>query len=144
MIHAQTYGYIEGDTCGRKGCAGTIECHEVQGCSCHISAPCGSCTAPRNFCNACDWEEADEEVINDFIVQVDHRTGVFKSWEPRPLDPTKIDYRIKSHSNSSQICEGVYPEGTTRAEVLARVVGTFGGHFEHFGGGHFKYIAYTD
>lgn len=62
----------------------------------------------------------------------------------RPLDPTKIDYRIRSHSSSSQICEGVYPEGTTKAEVEARVRGTFGGRFESFGNGRFKYIAYTD
>ncbi len=63
---------------------------------------------------------------------------------PRPLDPRKIDYRIHAHSGSSQRCEGVYPDGTTREEVERCVRGTFGGRFERFGGGTFSYIAYTD
>lgn len=62
----------------------------------------------------------------------------------RPLDDTTIDYQIKVHTNSSQICEGVYPEGTTQDEVRAKVNGTFGGRFEQFGNGRFKFIAYTD
>lgn len=138
-------GYLEGETCGRKACVGVIECHPVQGCYCHISAPCSACTAPRNYCPVCGWEEADEEVEPASIVEamINH-PRLYEAPAPRPLDPTKIDYRIKSHSNSSQICEGVYPDGTTRAQVLARVEGTFGGRFEHFGGGKFKYIAYTD
>jgi hypothetical protein len=70
--------------------------------------------------------------------------GAWLSWKPRPLDPRIIDYHIKSHSNSSQLCEGVYPEGATQKEVLAKVEGTFGGRFEQFGGGRFRYIAYTD
>lgn len=71
-------------------------------------------------------------------------TEPLKSFGPRPLDPRKIDYRISAHTNSSQICEGVYPEGTPIAEVLKLVKGTFGGRFEKFRDGHFKYIAYTD
>lgn len=39
---------------------------------------------------------------------------------------------------------GVYPAGTTQAEVEAVVAGTFGGRFESFGDGKFDYIAYTD
>lgn len=61
-----------------------------------------------------------------------------------PLDNTKIDYRITPHTSSSQLCEGVYPEGTTQDQVRAEVKGTFGGRFEQFGGGRFKFIAYTD
>jgi hypothetical protein len=64
--------------------------------------------------------------------------------KPKPLDSTKIDYRIKMHTAATQICEGVYPDGTTREEVERVVKGTFGGRFESFGGGRFKYIAYTD
>ncbi|OPB16733.1 hypothetical protein BFW91_01210 [Pseudomonas fluorescens] len=138
------FGYSEGDTCRRNGCKGVIQIRKAENCSCHISPPCSACTAPRHFCDACAWDEADDEIINDFIVNVDKSTGNYRSWEPRPLDPTKIDYRIKPHTNSSQICEGVYPEGTTREEVQKLVIGTFGGRFEHFGKGKFKYIAYTD
>ncbi|MEB0108264.1 hypothetical protein [Pseudomonas sp. MH9.3] len=138
------FGYCEGDTCRRNGCKGVIQMRKAENCSCHISPHCSACTAPRHFCDACEWDEADDEIINDFIVNVDKTTGNYRSWEPRPLDPRTIDYRIKSHTNSSQICEGVYPEGTTREEVQKLVIGTFGGRFEHFGKGKFKYIAYTD
>ena len=67
-----------------------------------------------------------------------------REYKPKPLDNTKIDYRIKAHTASSQICEGVYPEGTSIAEVENVVKGTFGGRFEYFRDGKFKYIAYTD
>lgn len=138
------HGYCEGDTCNRRGCAGVIDSHPAKDCSCHLSAPCSACTSPRNFCPECDWQESEEQIINDYVVQVDQKSGVFKSWEPRPLDPTKIDWRSRSHSNSSMIKEGVYPPTATRADVEKVVQGTFGGRFEKFGDGRFKYIAYTD
>lgn len=62
----------------------------------------------------------------------------------RLLNPAKIDYTVDVHSNSSQVCEGVYPEGTTMAEVEQICKGSFGGRFEYFRDGKFKYIAYTD
>lgn len=83
-------------------------------------------------------------LINDHIVNIDKNTGQYRTWTPRPLDATKIDWRNASHSNSSMIKEGVYPEGTTIGEVEKLVKGTFGGRFIQFGGGKFKYIAYTD
>jgi hypothetical protein len=106
--------------------------------------PCGACTSPRGFCEACGWEESEDQVINDYVVSVDKATGVYQSWEPRPLDTSKVDWHSKSHTNSTMIKEGVYPVNMTRAEVEKEVVGTFGGRFEYFGGGKFKYIAYTD
>lgn len=68
----------------------------------------------------------------------------FVERKKRVLDPTKIDYRIEGHTSASQKVIGVYPEGTSSAEVEKKVKGTFGGRFERFGGGHFTYIAYTD
>jgi hypothetical protein len=62
----------------------------------------------------------------------------------RQLDPTRIDWHDKLHSGSSMLKEGVYPEGTTQAQVETKVKGTFGGRFEQFGGGKFRYVAYTD
>jgi hypothetical protein len=82
--------------------------------------------------------------MNGYVIKEEKATGVYKSWKPRPLDNSKIDYRILVHSNSSQKCVGVYPEGTTQEEVRKRVDGTFGGRFEQFGGGTFTFIAYTD
>lgn len=138
------YGTSEGDTCNRRGCKGVIDTHKAENCSCHIAPPCSACTAPRNYCPACGWEEVDDVVINDYVVNVDKNTGNYRVWTERPMDSTKIDWRNKSHSNSSMIKEGVYPDGTTRAEVEVLVRGTFGGRFEQFGGGKFKYLAYTD
>lgn len=139
-------GYAEGETCNRNGCNGTIDIHPAENCSCHISPPCGACTSPRAFCQECYWEESEEHVINDYVVQVDRETGVYKSWEPRPLDNTKIDYKNRSHSSCSMIKEGVFPIGTTMEQVRKEVDGTFGGRFEYFDAknGKFKFIAYTD
>jgi hypothetical protein len=53
-------GFSEGEECGRNGCTGIIAIHDVEGCSCHISAPCSACLEPRNFCPVCEWEEADD------------------------------------------------------------------------------------
>jgi len=138
------FGYCKGETCTRKGCKGIVKEHRVENCSCHINPPCGSCTAPRGYCEACGWEESEDEIVNDYVVSVNKSTGVYRSWEPRPLDTTKIDWHSKSHTYSSMIKEGVYPEGTTREQVEQKVRGTFGGRFEQFGNGRFKYIAYTD
>jgi hypothetical protein len=138
------YGLCEGDTCKRDGCRGVIETHPVKNCSCHISPPCSACTSPRNYCPDCAWEEADDEFLNEDFAKSKRETGVYEVWSPRPLDPTKIDWRSQSHSSCSMIKEGVYPEGTTGEEVEKLVRGTFGGKFEYFGGGKFKYIAYTD
>ncbi len=91
----------------------------------------------------CGWE-ARKEIINDYVVTTNTKSHIYEAWKPRPLDPTKIDWHNKPHSNASMIKEGIYPEGTTRAQVEEKVVGTFGGRFERFGDGKFKYIAYTD
>ena len=138
------FGYCEGDTCLRNGCKGIIERHPVNNCSCHLSAPCCACTEPSGYCDDCGWEESEDEIINDYVVSTDKATGAYRSWEPRKLDPTKLDYHSKSHSSCSMIKEGVYPDGMDKEEVRKEVIGTFGGRFEHFGNGKFKYIAYTD
>ncbi|MEM7986069.1 hypothetical protein Q4R37_15405 [Morganella morganii] len=138
------YGHVEGDICLRSGCKGVVKEHSVDGCSCHISAPCRACTSPRGYCEKCGWEESEDEVINDHVVSVNKVTGTYRSCELRPLDPTKLDYHRKPHTHFTMIKEGVYPEGMTRQEVEREVTGTFGGRFERFGNGKFKYIAYTD
>tara|TARA_R110000751_G_scaffold307812_1_gene431878 strand:+ start:47328 stop:47612 length:285 start_codon:yes stop_codon:yes gene_type:complete len=92
----------------------------------------------------------DEEIFNDFVVRPANPKGSWASYRPRPLDPTKIDWRSFSHSNASMIKEGCMPFGTTMSEVRAVVDGTFGGRFEYWREGRdgnpgaFKFIAYTD
>lgn len=137
-------GYIEGTACNRDGCTGIIEEGPREGgCSCHINPPCSACTTPSNFCPVCDWQEKDDPLVIMEVTTIHVPTG-FAERKKRVLDPTKIDYRIEGHSNSSQLCIGVYPEGTKQSEVEARVRGTFGGRFNHFGNGRFEYVAYTD
>lgn len=136
-------GHEEGGVCGRDGCEGVIAFQKSENCSCHISPPCHSCTSVKLHCPNCDWE-AEEHVINDYVVTLNPKSQVYEAWRPRSLDPTKIDWYSKSHSNSSMIKEGVYPEGASIEEVRKAVNGTFGGSFEHFGDGKFKFIAYID
>jgi hypothetical protein len=136
-------GYCEGDICNRSGCLGTIAMHETENCSCHINPPCAYCTAPRNFCPDCDWQEKDDPLVVMEVTTICLPSG-WTDRKKRILDPTKIDYRIEMHSNSSQLCIGVYPPDATRQEVEKIVRGTFGGRFNKFNGGHFEYVAYTD
>jgi len=92
-------------------------------------------------CPECGWTDEQEPPIR--IVHVGGGIGVVEC-KPRQLDSTKIDYRSKSHTASTMIKIGVYPEGATQQEVEREVRGTFGGRFEQFGSGRFRYIAYTD
>ena len=138
------FGYSAGEVCNRNDCAGIIKERPVENCSCHINPPCSSCTEPRGYCPVCDWDEREDIIVNDFVVNVDKKTGVYKSYEPRKLDPTKIDWHSFVHTHFTMKQEGVYPEGTTQEQVLEKVKGTFGGRFTRFGGGKFEYIAYTD
>ena len=132
--------YEEGDRCPEKDCEGHFEYIREKGCSCHISPPCSACTDAPLTCNECGHQPEEPEHVD-----VPVAPGLsMREYKPRPLDNSKIDYRVKMHSNSSQLCEGVYPDGTTQEEVRKIVNGTFGGRFEKFDGGQFKFIAYTD
>lgn len=149
--HAETTGQLEGEACKRDGCQGVIVEAASEGCSCHISPPCSSCTTPREYCPECDWRASDDEVqFNDFMVRPANPAGAWSSYRPRPLDPTRLDWRSKPHSNSSMIKEGVFPHPMTQSDVQKAVIGTFGGRFQSFREataerpGAFTYIAYTD
>jgi hypothetical protein len=132
--------YEEGDKCREKDCKGTLEYPEVENCSCHINPPCQVCTNNPLTCNECGWEEEAPDYKD---VQVAPGLSM-REYKPLQLDKTKIDYRSKMHSSSTMIKEGVYPDGATKTEVQKVVNGTFGGRFEEFGNGRFKFVAYTD
>ena len=138
------FGYCEGETCGREGCEGVIELERVKDCSCHLSAPCWRHESDDMCCTECGWRAADDPLFVREIASISMGEMPYVQTKPRALDPTKVDWVAKLHSSSSMIKEGVYPSHLTRAEVEKEVLGTFGGRFERFGGGHFKYIAYTD
>ncbi|MEE8423871.1 MAG: hypothetical protein V3S49_04965 [Thermodesulfobacteriota bacterium] len=132
-------GFYEGETCNRNRCHGIIEERPVENCSCNLCPPCSACTTPRAYCSECGWEESDEPI--------EEPKYVGKPWtpsRPKPLDNAKIDWRWRGHTHFSMIKYGVYPEGTTAEEVRKKVNGTFGGRFNHFGGGKFEFVAYTD
>lgn len=138
-------GYYEEGDCCPECREGKLYYPPVQNCTCHINPPCPACTDRELECDKCGYTP-DEPEYKDVPVTPD--LGGFylsqREYKPRPLDNTKIDYRIKMHTAATQICEGVYPEGTTMEEVRKVVQGTFGGRFERFGSGKFKFIAYTD
>ena len=154
MTAATVPGFEEGATCGRDGCQGVIDTRAPENCSCHISPPCSACTAPRNFCPDCDWQEADDPAPAapaPTQAEKDAWAGWAKEQERLrnlPLDSTKVDWRSSSHSSCSMVKEGVYPQSGDNAadrEMVRKLVdGTFGGRFEHFGDGRFRFIAYTD
>ncbi|WP_105446887.1 hypothetical protein [Pseudomonas paraeruginosa] len=142
-------GYEEGSICNRGGCEGVIELERVENCSCHISPPCAAHTSADMCCPDCGWRAADDPLcvreIHTIILDIGGY-GAFLESKPRVLDPTKIDWTWEPHSGASMIKKGVFPIGTSRAEVEKSVIGTFGGRFEYFNEekGQFKYIAYTD
>lgn len=149
--HSEDTGQLEGEVCRRNGCDGVIRVARPEGCSCHIDPPCSACTEPREYCPDCDWCATDDEVaFNGFLVRPSNPKGAWSSYRPRPLDSSRIDWHSSSHTNSSMVKDGVFPFGTTKAEVENKVRGTFGGRFERFyegsevRHGSFKYIAYTD
>lgn len=65
-IDGKPVGYEEGDTCNRlvgdpaRQCNGTMEYSKSEDCSCHITAPCGSCTSVYLRCDECGEEPDDE------------------------------------------------------------------------------------
>lgn len=143
---AEGIGYAEGEPCNRNGCEGIVETRPIEGCSCHISAPCSQCTAPCNYCSKCEWDERYDECINEYVCSNKSPGGEFLHYGLRKLDPTKIDFHSLRDSGSgcSMIKRGVYPPGVTRQEVEREVAGTFGGKFNYFYDGKFEYVAYTD
>ena len=136
--------YEDGDRCPHCH-KGHLYYPDVENCTCHISAPCTACINNLLKCNVCGFQPDEPE--QRYLPVTPPLDGPFileRFDRPRKLDRTKIDYRIKQHTAFSQICEGVYPEGATKEEVESRVRGSFGGRFEYFHDGKFKYIAYTD
>lgn len=139
-------GIYEGDKCERNNCQGVIETHPSDNCSCHLCAPCSSCTTPRNFCPKCGWEECDDVTFNGYICNIDKKTGNYRFWEPQPLDRTKLDYRIEHHTYSSMKLKGCFPKGMPWKDIEEKVRGTFGGRLTKWDEENceFEYIAYTD
>ena len=133
-------GYFEeGDNCTECQ-TGKFYYPPVEQCSCHINPPCSACTDRQLTCNSCGHIPEEPPQKDVFVAP-----GIaIREYKPRPLDNTKIDYRSKMHTAATMIKEGVYPEGTTMEEVRKVVNGTFGGRFDFFKNGKFKFIAYTD
>ena len=46
----------EGDPCNKEGCEGHFYSPEVEGCTCHISPPCGACVNNALICDDCGEE----------------------------------------------------------------------------------------
>jgi carbon storage regulator CsrA len=154
-------GYLKDEVCNRNGCKGLLQEHEKDGCcSCHLNPPCSYCTSSSEYCDVCGWEgehekfqssemsEKDKTFYNDWLHQTNlHRNNLMAQINGK-VTTSKIEWISSYHSSCSMIKEGVYPKTNDDkldyATVLNKVKGTFGGRFEYFGNGKFKYIAYTD
>ena len=147
-------GQEVGEVCNREDCKGVIEEHEKEGsCSCHINPPCGVCTTNREYCPECNWSGEEEYYNSDsqtqnsynrMMDQYEARINRIRQMMRGELPITELEYYALSHTHFTMIKEGVYPEGMTSQEVYKEVQGTFGGRFERFDSGRFKFIAYTD
>lgn len=59
------FGVEDGEPCGRPNedgfaCDGEMILLDVEGCSCHISPPCGACVENAPVCSVCG-KSGDEE-----------------------------------------------------------------------------------
>lgn len=63
-----------GSPCPCEGCNGELDCAPPVNCSCHISAPCGSCEEAGLLCGSCGW---DSTPVRD---------------EPEPYEPPSLRY----------------------------------------------------
>lgn len=148
-------GTITGEQCNRNGCKGIIEESPAHGvCSCHIHPPCSHCVDDRHYCPICNWQGIDDQnnypikgaqgLYNWMMQREDNHRDKVEKMMRGELPTDKLMYVHESHTHFTMIKKGVYPAGMTREEVEKEVKGTFGGRFEQFGNGKFKYIAYTD
>ncbi|MDJ0702817.1 MAG: hypothetical protein QNJ46_06005 [Leptolyngbyaceae cyanobacterium MO_188.B28] len=55
-----------------------------------------------------------------------------------------VDRRPDRGSNCTIFISGEYPEGATKQQVWDAINPTFGGRFTMFGGGYYRFLAYTD
>lgn len=122
-------GYEKGETCNRDGCKGIIEEHDLEhyglsGCSCHINPPCSACTKAREYCPECDWSH-EEEIDAEFAKRPKQKEVIFKikthQEKMDELDRTKLDYFISKTWHSGMEVTGVYPEGTTKIDILNKL-----------------------
>ena len=109
-------------------------------CSCHINPPCSACVDALLTCDKCGFQEEQEKVIS----VLNSAPFTLRVYFPQVIDENKINWTYESHTHFSMIKKGTYPDGMSREDVEKEVKGTFGGRFEQFGNGKFRYIAYTD
>lgn len=158
---SDSHGYLEGEVCGRNGCAGIIEEKEIDGCcSCHISPPCSYCTTAKECCPVCEWDAEEELEAGEHAAWLreqarpeEERRAERRYWElvrikhlAKKFDPKRVNSKILPHTHFTQIVEGWFPSHMSREEVRKEVNGTFGGRFEYFSekSQTFRFIAYTD
>lgn len=65
--HDARIGTEEGDDCNRSGCFGfgVMGFDDVDGCTCHISPPCGACVENPLICDVCGYGPDDEPTEDD-------------------------------------------------------------------------------
>lgn len=166
-------GRVDGDRCNRSmhlvwgQCDGVIMLHHSENCSCHISAPCSSCTAPRFYCPECGWEEADEVAEQDRLDRLNRRatranesdsqrrqiqaTGRAVSFteldsgiEPITFDPPLDLNSIRAAQEMGNSANMWQTKTISKKDIEELDKPKFKGHVEYSKEFGFKTITYTD
>lgn len=147
-------GDEEGDRCSFV-CDGTLYIPDVEGCLCHLNAPCTSCVTNYPRCRECGRVAEPEDRAPSALPTNAGRwrsLGVFGSeWVPsrpsRDLGDGKriFDFDYDSSSGSTMEWKGSYEGPVTAADIIAAFGdGTFGHRGPMLHNGRFTYTQITD
>ncbi len=139
-------GLVDGDKCNRDGCTGDmVAVDDDSSCSCHICPPCNHCVDMKYYCNECGFETEEPEPLKS------NSSGYVFNYGQEPktiadLDNSKIDYLVIPGSYYNMIYDGVFPKGTTMADILKLFNTCFGCRWLLFDSDlqRFKLKVYTD
>lgn len=138
-------GPQEGSECPECN-AGEMEFPSVEGCYCHLSAPCNHCTENKLTCNACGWEFIPPPPQTSWRACGPISEQYTKN-PVRELGNGKriYDFDYDSSSGSTMVYRGKYAGPVTAQDIIETFGdGTFGHRGPSMHGGSFTYTKITD
>lgn len=125
------YEIEEGSPCPEPGCTGHMEFGEVEGCSCHIDAPCSACENNGLVCDMCGLDTAEDYKLERDRYRekmaLENRDRRGKSWRDGGRDRTNETTftRVSGPYNSTRFtqCCGVAALGGRCPYCNAEIVG---------------------
>lgn len=127
----------EGGVCPEPQCDGHLILPPVEGCSCHVSAPCSACTSNPLTCDSCGWEAPEpepEQTWPDTTVQKSQPNPWWEEYQRRRKEGHRFahggrifEYDYDSSSGSTMVYRGRYEGPVTTADIIEYLGdGTFG------------------